>query len=79
MKSLFNNDESKENTDSNLIEKRTSDLKQNGSITRQDSLNDIDADDDDDENPFFDFHTESKDAEELYTEAVLEELKQLQV
>ena len=53
--------------------------KQNGSLLRQDSLNDIDGDDDDEDNPFFDFHSESKDAEEVYSEALLDELKQLQV
>lgn len=66
------------NADPKSIESHKSTPKQNGSLTRQDSLNDID-DDDDEENPFFDFHTESKDAEELYSEALLEEVKQLQV
>lgn len=78
---LFSN-ESTENANPNVIDTQkstssSSNAKQNGSITRQDSLNDID--DDDDENPFFDFHTDAKDAEELYSEALLEELKQLQV
>ena len=80
-KNLFNND-STENTDSNIIDtsKSTtcqSGTKQNGSLPRRDSLNDIE--DEDEENPFFDFHSESKDAEEIYTEAMMEELKQLQV
>ena len=78
---LFNK-ESFENTDPNLIDSKeqappTANSKQNGSVLRQDSLND--DDDDDEENPFFNFHNESKDAEELYSEALLDELKQLQV
>ncbi|XP_065064430.1 kinesin-like protein KIF15 isoform X2 [Rhopilema esculentum] len=79
-KNLFNND-STENTDSNIIDtsKSTtcqSGTKQNGTLPRRDSLNDIE--DEDEENPFFDFHSETKDAEEIYTEAMMEELKQLQ-
>ena len=79
---LFNK-ESAENTDPNVIDSNEQatvavNAKQNGSLPRQDSLNDVD-DDDDEENPFFDFHNESKDAEEIYSEALLDELKQLQV
>jgi len=78
---LFNK-ESAENTDPNVIDSNEQatvavNAKQNGSLPRQDSLNDVD-DDDDEENPFFDFHNESKDAEEIYSEALLDELKQLQ-
>ena len=79
-KNLFNKG-STENTGQNLMDLKekvptTVNPKENGSLSRQDSLND---DDDDEENPFFDFHNESKDAEELYSEALLDELKQLQV
>ena len=79
---LFSKD-SNENSDSNLIESKekvpaTVNPKQNGPFSRQDSLNDMD-DEDEEENPFFDFQSESKDAEELYSEALLDELKQLQV
>ena len=92
--SLHNNNKSLETAKRNLLnasiqnnsttespqfiteEKPLTPVSENG-LMRRDSLNE--SDDDEEDDPFFDFHTVSMDAEEVYTEALMDELKKLQV
>eukprot|EP00794_Sanderia_malayensis_P018958 gene18958-20864_t len=77
-KNLWNGT-AKDSIESQFIgnEELPSDVSRNRTLERKDSLSDID-DDDDDVNPFIESVNETKDAEEIYAEVLLDELKQLQ-